>query len=66
MSKSGLKDKVVLVFDDNLITAKYTSKNIERILGCVCIYYDDAHECLAEINAGIKFDLFLVDLGVDL
>ncbi|MEK6928186.1 MAG: hypothetical protein AABX11_07165 [Nanoarchaeota archaeon] len=66
MTENKLKDKVVLVFDDFSDVAMCIARNLERTLGCVCLNYNRAQECLWEINRGTRFDLFLVDMGVDL
>lgn len=57
-------ERVILIYDDE--SAGYFVNAIkERSPNYLCLPYSDAEELMQEIEAGLRFDLFLTDLAVE-
>ena len=57
-------NKIVLIFDDN--SAETCAYLIEHQSDFLCLPYEDSKSCLSDLEAGLKFDLFLVDRSLDI
>ena len=61
MTTLDLKDKRILIVDDNALNIKVATKILERYNANNIVSMDNGFECIERITSGEKYDLILLD-----
>ena len=61
MTTLDLKDKRILIVDDNALNIKVATKILERYNANNIVSMDNGFECIEKITSGEKYDLILLD-----